>query len=300
MPFLADLFAALATGVATYLAARWYAHSPATPVRPTKEVARAVGEAVRPHPALRAFLVRRLDRSATTGLLLTLAFAITLIGTLLLGVLAVLVRRVAAIQHVDNSVAAWGYDHRGATSTRALQAVTNLGNIRIVVGLALVLVIIELYRHRSRWSLSFLITVLAGMEISMLVVKDLVGRLRPTLNPAAASLGPSFPSGHSATAAAFYAAAALVIGRGLRSGIQPVLAAVAVGTAVAVGASRVLLDLHWLSDVVGGLALGWAWFALSAVIFGGRLLVPTAAADIAATEAAAQEPASIRKPVHDR
>ena len=97
--------------------------------------------------ALRAFLVRRLDRSATTGLLLTLAFAITLIGTLLLGVLAVLVRRVAAIQHVDNSVAAWGYDHRGATSTRALQAVTNLGNIRIVVGLALVLVIIELYRH---------------------------------------------------------------------------------------------------------------------------------------------------------
>ena len=49
----------------------------------------------------------------------------------------------------------------------------------------------------------------------------------------------------------------------------------------AVAASRVLLDLHWLSDVVGGLALGWAWFALCAVVFGGRLLMPTAAADIA-------------------
>ena len=124
----------------------------------------------------------------------------------------------------------------------------------------------------------------------MLLVKDLVGRLRPTLNPAAASLGPSFPSGHAATAAAFYAAAALVIGRGLRGRVRHLAAAVAVSVAVAVAASRVLLDLHWLSDVVGGLALGWAWLALCAVVFGGRLLVPTAAADAAAAEAAPSSP----------
>ena len=33
-----------------------------------------------------------------------------------------------------------------------------------------------------------------------------------------------------------------------------------------------LLDVHWLSDVVAGLALGWAWFAVCAIAFGGRLL----------------------------
>ena len=66
--------------------------------------------------------------------------------------------------------------------------------------------------------------------------------------------------------------------------------AAAVAIAVAVAASRVLLDLHWLSDVVGGLALGWAWFALCAVVFGGRLLRPTAAADVAAAEAAPKTP----------
>jgi undecaprenyl-diphosphatase len=71
------------------------------------------------------------------------------------------------------------------------------------------------------------------------------------------------------------------------------LVATAVGLAVAVAASRVLLDLHWLSDVVGGLALGWGWFALCAVVFGGRLLRPTAAADTAA--AAATPPAGQRK-----
>ena len=33
-----------------------------------------------------------------------------------------------------------------------------------------------------------------------------------------------------------------------------------------------MLDLHWTSDVVAGLALGWAWFAACAIAFGGWLL----------------------------
>jgi membrane-associated phospholipid phosphatase len=36
--------------------------------------------------------------------------------------------------------------------------------------------------------------------------------------------------------------------------------------------SRVLLDVHWLSDVIAGLSLGWAWFAFCVIAFGGRLL----------------------------
>jgi hypothetical protein len=40
---------------------------------------------------------------------------------------------------------------------------------------------------------------------------------------------------------------------------------------VAVTATRVLLDLYWLTDVVGGLRLGWVWFATCSPAFGGRL-----------------------------
>jgi membrane-associated phospholipid phosphatase len=259
------------------------------PARPALETARAVGEAVRPHPALRRLLVRRLDRSVASGFLLTLALACSLVGGVLLGVLVYLVRSVPALQHVDNSVAGWGYDHRTSFSTSGLRAITELGNIQIVVGLALVLAAIDLYRTRSRWSLPFLLTVMVGMELLTLAVKDLVERVRPALDPAAAGLGPSFPSGHSATSAAFYTAAALVLGRTLQRRPRQILIGLAVGIAVAVAASRVLLDLHWFSDVVGGLALGWGWFALCAGMFGGRLLRPTAAADVAAAEAATPE-----------
>jgi membrane-associated phospholipid phosphatase len=222
---------------------------------------------------------------------------VTLVGGLVLGILAVVVRRVPFVQHIDNFVASWGFDHRSSPSTRGLHAVTDLGSIRVVVALAVLLALVDLVRTRNRWTFLFLAVVLVGMELAQIGVKDLVGRVRPTLDPAAAQLGPSFPSGHSATAAAFYAAAALVIGRWLRRRpARHVVIGAAVAIAVAVAASRVLLDLHWLSDVIGGLALGWAWFALVAVVFGGRLLIPTAATAVAAAEAGSADRTVERRP----
>src|SRR4029079_19589285 len=103
-------------------------------------------------------------------------------------------------------------------------------------------------------------------------------------DPAAVSgLGPSFPSGHSATAAAFYAGAALLLSRRRGHVVRALLTGLAVGIAVAVSESRVLLDVHWLSDVTAGLLLGWAWFAACAIAFGGRLLRFGAPAQAAAT-----------------
>jgi undecaprenyl-diphosphatase len=301
MPLLADIVVALTAGLLAYLGVRWYRRSPATPAHPAEEAARAVGEAVRPHPGLRGLVARRLDREVASGFLLTLALVVTLAGGLILGVLALLVRRVAAIQHVDSSVATWAFDHRSGDSTSALKSITDLGTLQVVVVLAIAVVLVDAIRTRNRWSILFLLAVLVGMEAVMHSVKDLVARVRPTLNPDAATLGPSFPSGHSATAAAFYAAAALILARVVGRRAGPVVFAGAVAIAVAVAASRVLLDLHWFSDVIGGLALGWAWFALCAVVFGGRLLRPTAAAELAAAgasaprRAASVEPATARR-----
>jgi undecaprenyl-diphosphatase len=128
----------------------------------------------------------------------------------------------------------------------------------------------------------FLLIVVGGQFAVMNLVKALVERTRPDIHRLAAVSGSSFPSGHSTAAAATFAALALVVGRTRSPRIRAVLAGVAVAIAVAVACSRVLLGVHWFSDAVGGLALGWAWFAVCSVAFGGRLLRFGAPATIAA------------------
>ncbi len=195
-----------------------------------------------------------------------------MVGGALVGVLAYLVRAHTTLQDVDDSVAPWGADHATAFARDVVRAVTELGG---TIGLAAVIVVVvgaEMIRRPTRWLPVFVAAVAVGQPLVTNTIKELLDRVRPTIDPAAGSLGPSFPSGHSAGAAACFAALALVLGRGRSPRIHAGLAGAAVFLAVAVATSRVLLGVHWLTDVIGGLALGWAWFALCALAFGGRML----------------------------
>ena len=265
--------AAVAGGAAA-LAARRY---PA-PREPVLEAAREAG---RRQPALRRVLSSRLNPEQATGLALTLALVLVFGGGLVLAVLAVVVRESDALAGVDSSVANWGNRHATGFSTDGLKLVTDLGETWMAIVVAAVVAFVETRRTRSQWVVPFLLVVVAGDKLLTSGIKHLVDRVRPDLNPVAATLGPSFPSGHASTAAALWAATALVAARWLGRRAYPALAALAVGFAVAVAASRVLLDVHWLTDVIAGLALGWAWFAACTIAFGGRVLRFGAAAEAA-------------------
>jgi undecaprenyl-diphosphatase len=228
---------------------------------------------VGPHPSPPASRwARRLDPEAATGLALTLALVVLVAGGLVLAVLALVLRSDPDAIALDASAAHWGNAHATGFTNDVLNALTKVGQPHSIMALAAGLAIVETVRTRNVWIVPFFAVVVAGNGTITTTIKHFADRVRPSFNPIAHTLGPSFPSGHSSWTAAFFAAAALVLAREATRRQRVALAAAAAGMATAIAATRVLLDVHWLSDVVAGLALGWAWFAVCAIAFGGRLV----------------------------
>ena len=218
------------------------------------------------------FLRRRLDPEAATGLALTVALALIFAAALGFGVVADMVTTRTGLYRLDASAAAWGAEHASPTSTRLLGLVTWLGATVTVLSVSVALGVLEWVERRRLAVLAFLVMVVAGQNLIANLVKVLVDRERPPVPHLASSSGFSFPSGHTAAAAATWAAVALVLGRGRPLPVKAWLGAGAALLTVAVAASRVLLGVHWLTDVIGGAALGFGWFVVCSVAFGGALL----------------------------
>jgi membrane-associated phospholipid phosphatase len=218
------------------------------------------------------WLRRRLDPEAATGLALTVALGLVFAAALGFGLVSEMVTSQTGLYRYDASAAAWGAEHATPTTTWLLGLVTWLGATATVLSVTVALGVLEWLRRRRLAVLAFLLVVVVGQNLIANTVKELVDRERPPVPHLAPSSGFSFPSGHTAAAAATWAAVVLVLGRGRPLAVKAWLAAGAALLTVAVAASRVLLGVHWLTDVIGGAALGFGWFVVCSVAFGGALL----------------------------
>lgn len=263
--------AVLLVAVVASAAVWWASRSPTAPdpVDPEAEERWLVGWLGR-HPRFGS-LARSIDRRVAGGLMLAVALAIVLGTALLVGSVFDMVDRQSGLARWDRAVANWGSEQATTTSTRVLDLITDFGGTPLVVAVGVAVAVVDYRRHRNVNAPAFLAVALGGVLVVNNVLKHVVDRERPDVVHLVSAAGSSFPSGHSATAAAAWTAFALVVGRHLPRRTRAVLAGLAAVIVVAVAASRALLGVHWFTDVVAGVLVGWGWFLLSALAFGGRL-----------------------------
>ena len=101
--------------------------------------------------------------------------------------------------------------------------------------------------------------VFGGAEATTWGIKFLSGRARPTFVEAMTEVSPSFPSAHATTAVAVYGFVAVAALGGLTGPRRRAVAAGALALALLIGLSRLVLSVHYLTDVLGGYLVGLAW-----------------------------------------
>lgn len=158
-------------------------------------------------------------------------------------------------------VHAYALEHPVLTSIFA--GVTEFGSFGVLFGLMVVVALILLVRRRWRL-MGYWLAAMCGIILLDIALKELLRRPRHVFeDPIVVEPTFSFPSGHTMGATIGYGLSAYLLLRAAPAGLPRITILVSTATLVlAVGASRIYLGVHYLSDVIGGLLFASAWLIL--------------------------------------
>jgi undecaprenyl-diphosphatase len=140
---------------------------------------------------------------------------------------------------------------------------TALGEPTVLIAACAACTIWLWYDGRGRVGLVLLLIAMLGRGLSE-VQKYWIARVRPGLEPHLVVVKTSsFPSGHATSSMVFYLALVLVLALTAHKPWHRAAVAGAILLSLLVGISRVMLGVHWPSDVVGGWAFGMLWVLLT-------------------------------------
>lgn len=143
------------------------------------------------------------------------------------------------------------------------------GSLIVAAGVAF-----YLFRRRSWAELFLWLVAVGGVIVFNRLLKDSFETLRPVVGHTdrfEESTG--FPSGHAMVAVVTYGLLAyFVMAHAAKRSVRVVSLVLAGALVMAIGFSRLFLSLHYLSDVLGGLAAGTAWLGMCLWLYGSGAL----------------------------
>lgn len=165
----------------------------------------------------------------------------------------------------DEPIRAWVLAHQASAAREAFLLVTRVGAPSVVVPFTAATAA-WLWRRHGMPIAGAVVLAPAIATALFLAIKRVYRRARPAGGARLHELTYAFPSGHATAAAAVFPTLAYVL---WREDLMSSESAAALGSVapVAIGTSRVYLDVHWATDVLGGWSVGALVAALGAVVY---------------------------------
>lgn len=143
---------------------------------------------------------------------------------------------------------------------RATIDLTSLGGASVILVIVLSSVAYCLLARKRSAALTILISSVGALALNS-VLKGIFDRARPSVVPALASASSNaFPSGHAALSASVYLTmAAVLMPAAPGAGARRCIGASGILITLLVGTTRILLGVHYPTDVLAGWMLGCSW-----------------------------------------
>ena len=143
--------------------------------------------------------------------------------------------------------------------TFVMRIITELGNYFVMIP---IIIIFYIFNKDKSFNKYFTINLVA-VFVSNVIVKNIIGRTRPSDINLIIETGFSFPSGHSMVSFAFYGFLAYYIYHiPLAKSIRYLLICLCALIIFLIGFSRIYLGVHYASDVIGGFLLAIVYLIL--------------------------------------
>jgi undecaprenyl-diphosphatase len=170
------------------------------------------------------------------------------------------------INNLDTAVHSYFLFLSSSNIARAAGFVTSIADT-ITFVIASLILLIFLFAKKRYSKFYFSLFSLASGSAILVLFKVLVHRIRPA-GVIFAEEGFSFPSGHAFKITLFLLVLWFAVAKDFKSyRMRNAFVVIASLLILVVGISRIIMGVHWLSDVIAGFLLAFLWFGLCVIIF---------------------------------
>jgi membrane-associated phospholipid phosphatase len=149
----------------------------------------------------------------------------------------------------------------------AMEWITEIGSVWFITVASVVVILYLLLSKKSKWYSLFFIINIVGIGLLTKIFKMLFERERPDLLEQYDGVGYSFPSGHTTGAIAFYGFIIYLISKSeWKKRWKITFISLLTLLILTIAMSRIVLSVHFFTDIVAGLSLGFSWLVINILL----------------------------------